>query len=254
MPKKTDTRPRHQQIAADLRAQIMSGELEPGQRLPTTQQLMDRYDVTGQTVQRTLGVLKAEGFVTGRAGVGVFVRDESPLAITPAAYLPQSRNGESYRWMSQARARSQRGSSRLLFVGESVPPRAIAEALGIAIDEPVIERHQILSLDDEPAELVWNFYPMSIARGTPLERKVKIRGGAPTLLAELGHPPREHTDQVSVRLATTEEFVALELPDDVPVLRTLRVVHSDDARPVEASILVKGGHRYELTYRSPIDH
>jgi GntR family transcriptional regulator len=252
MPKKTDTRPRHQQIAADLRAQIMSGDLGPGQRLPTTGQLMDRYAVTGQTVQRTLGVLKAEGFVVGRAGVGVFVRDESPLAITPAAYLPPVRSGEPYRWVSQAGARSQRGSSRLVSVKETVPPRAIAGALGTAPEEPVVLRHQILTLDDEPAELVWNFYPASIARGTPLERKAKIRGGAPALLAELGYPPREHTDQVSVRLATSEEFVALELPDDVPVLRTLRVVRSYDARPVEASILVKGGHRYELAYHSPI--
>ncbi|GII79126.1 hypothetical protein Sru01_41080 [Sphaerisporangium rufum] len=67
MAKKPDGRPRHQQIAAEIRALIMSGDLPPGTRLPTTQQLMARYSVTSQTVQRTLNVLKDEGFIAGRA-------------------------------------------------------------------------------------------------------------------------------------------------------------------------------------------
>lgn len=34
----------------------------------------------------------------------------------------------------------------------------------------------------------------------------------------------------------------------MPVLRTLRVVHSDDDRPVEVTVMVKAGHLYELQY------
>jgi GntR family transcriptional regulator len=33
------------------------------------------------------------------------------------------------------------------------------------------------------------------------------------------------------------------------VIRQLRVVLSDDDRPVEASVLVKGAHLYELQFR-----
>lgn len=57
MARKKDSRPRHRQIAAELRAAVMAGELAPGERLPTTQELASRYQVTGQTVQRTLRVL-----------------------------------------------------------------------------------------------------------------------------------------------------------------------------------------------------
>ncbi|MFF7753705.1 hypothetical protein ACFZCP_31750 [Streptomyces sp. NPDC007971] len=41
---------------------------------------------------------------------------------------------------------------------------------------------------------------------------------------------------------------SLSLPSDPPVLRTLRVVYSDDDRPVEATVMVKAGHLYELQY------
>jgi GntR family transcriptional regulator len=40
----------------------------------------------------------------------------------------------------------------------------------------------------------------------------------------------------------------LKLPGDLPVLRTLRVVYSDDDRPVEATVMVKAGHLYEVQY------
>jgi GntR family transcriptional regulator len=36
------------------------------------------------------------------------------------------------------------------------------------------------------------------------------------------------------------------------VIRQLRVIYSDGDRPVEASVLVKGAHLYELLYRVEI--
>ncbi|GGP97376.1 GntR family transcriptional regulator [Streptosporangium pseudovulgare] len=252
MPKK-DGRPRHQQIAAELRALIMSGDLAPGTRLPTTQQLMAQYAVTSQTVQRTLNVLKDENFIVGRAGVGVYVRDEPSLAITPASYMTPAARDEAYPWMTEAAKRSQRGAIRLLGVSEVAPPAAVAEALGLDDGEAVSLRHQMLLLDDRPAELAWIYHPLSIAQGTPLMDRKRIPGGSPRLLAELGHPPRQWVDRLSSRLPTTEELETLELPDDVPVLRTLRVVYTDETRPIEVQVLVKGGHLYELMYRQDVD-
>lgn len=252
MTKKTDVRPRHQQIAAEIRALIMSGDLAPGTRLPTTQQLMAQYSVTSQTVQRTLNVLKDEGFIVGRAGVGVYVRDTSPLAIVPAAYIPPPRRDEFYPWMTEAAKRSLRGTIKLLGVAEVKPPAAIAQTFGLTDDELVSVRHQVLMLDDAPTELAWIYHPLAISAGTPLVERRKIPGGSPRLLTDLGYPPRQWEDKLSVRLPTTEELEVLELPDDVPVLRTLRTVYTHDMRPIEAQILIKGGHLYELVYQQHV--
>ncbi|MEU5126496.1 winged helix-turn-helix domain-containing protein [Streptomyces mobaraensis] len=80
-------------MAARIRDQIMSGHLDPGSKLPSTQQLMDEYGVVGTTVQKALQLLKAEGIVVGRPGKGVFVREEPNHVIEPASSVPPSAHG-----------------------------------------------------------------------------------------------------------------------------------------------------------------
>lgn len=106
----------------------------------------------------------------------------------------------------------------------------------------------MLLIDDEPAELVSSYYPLEIARGTAIARRQRIKGGTPALLAELGYPPRLSVDRVSARAPAQEQFPALRLPGDLPVLRTLRTVRSDGDRTIEVTVMVKAGHLYEVQY------
>lgn len=242
-------RDRHQQLAADLRALIQDGDLPPGTQLPTTDQLMRQYGVTNQTVQRALRVLKTEGYVEGQAGRGVFVRGTQAVVVKADAFLNPAAPGEPYAWIAAATNRGQIGTSELLDVRERPAPYRVASAFGLSPGDPVVVRKQLLLLDGQPAELVTNHYPLDIAGGTALELHKKIKGGSPTLLAALGFRPARAVDHVLPRLATVEEFIALQLPEDMPVLRQFRVVYSDDDRPVEASVLVKAGQRYEVEYQ-----
>ncbi|MET8140411.1 hypothetical protein ABZU32_08900 [Sphaerisporangium sp. NPDC005288] len=41
--------------------------------------------------------------------------------------------------------------------------------------------------DEEPVEVSWSYYPHSLVAGTALSRCGRIRGGAPAVLADLGH-------------------------------------------------------------------
>ena len=73
-----DPRAPFEQLADDLREQIKSGALEPGQKLPSVRQLTEQSGFVSATVQKSLGLLRNEGwiFTTGR---GSFVRDaDSP--------------------------------------------------------------------------------------------------------------------------------------------------------------------------------
>jgi 5'-deoxynucleotidase YfbR-like HD superfamily hydrolase len=79
-----DPRPRYVQIAASIRAAIVSGELEPGARLPSGDDLARFFGVTRVTVRSALRVLRDEGFVRSLAGSGVYVSDEASLPA-PAA-------------------------------------------------------------------------------------------------------------------------------------------------------------------------
>ncbi|MBT2384778.1 winged helix-turn-helix domain-containing protein, partial [Streptomyces sp. ISL-11] len=59
---------------ADL-ARILRGELDrysPGEKLPSSRALVDRFRVSPVTVSRALGALAAEGLVVTRPGAGAF--------------------------------------------------------------------------------------------------------------------------------------------------------------------------------------
>ncbi|MYZ07176.1 UTRA domain-containing protein [Streptomyces sp. SID2999] len=243
-----DRRSLHERIAADLRDEIMSGDLAAGASLPSTVQLKERFDASNATIQKALQLLKDERLVVGRAGAAVTVREHRQRTMRPASYMAPAPSGEPYRWLTEAAKLGARPDSSLLDVRETSAPADVAAALRIAGDETVLLREQILTLDDEPVELVKSYYPMAIARGTAITEKRKIRGGTPALLAELGFPPRTSVDRVSARVPTQEQYRALRLPSDLPVLRTLRVVFSDEERPIEATVMVKAGHLYELQY------
>ena len=247
-PGSHDHRPIHQRIAADLRDQIMSGDLAPGGSLPPTSQLMERFGASNATIQRAVQILKDEGLAQGRAGSGVTVREHRRRLITPANYSAPAAPGQPYRWLSEAAQQGFQPNSILLDVAVTRPPVDISLALGLGDADTAVLRQQVLMLNGEPAELVQSYYPLDLAQGTAITEKRKIRGGTPRLLADLGYPPRHTVDKVSACVPTRQQFEILQLPSELPVLRTFRVVYSKHDRPIEATVMAKAGHLYELQY------
>jgi GntR family transcriptional regulator, transcriptional repressor for pyruvate dehydrogenase complex len=77
-------RPAYEELAATLRAQILSGELKPGDRLPVEPDLSARYGVSRSTVREALRVLSSQHLVTTTRGVvgGSFVAHPRPEQIS----------------------------------------------------------------------------------------------------------------------------------------------------------------------------
>jgi GntR family transcriptional regulator len=64
-------------IRDELRAQIRAGLLKPGDRIPTTRQLMEQHSTTSATVRRAVDSMIESGELIGRQGLGVFVADRT---------------------------------------------------------------------------------------------------------------------------------------------------------------------------------
>ncbi|MER5779418.1 GntR family transcriptional regulator [Streptomyces sp. NPDC002039] len=248
-----DHRPLHVRIAADLRDEIMSGAIAPGGKLPSTARLKDRFDASNATIQKAVQLLKDEGLAVGRAGAAVTVRENRQRTVRPALSLAKADDGAAYPWLATVAERPSVARSTLLGVEETPVTGDIAEALALPEGALAVCRRQLISVDGEPAELVTSHYPTDIARGTALADQRRVRGGTPTLLAALGFPPCRSVDRVSARVATQEQYAALRLPGDLPVLRTLRTVYGAGDRPVEVTVMVKAGHLYELQYEFTAD-
>jgi GntR family transcriptional regulator len=65
--------PPYRQIAAILRERITSGELAPGDRLPSVTELMASYSVARTTAVKAVKVLTDEGLAESVQGWGAFV-------------------------------------------------------------------------------------------------------------------------------------------------------------------------------------
>lgn len=65
---------RHHDIANDLRHQITTGSIKPGERLPSETGLAARYRVSTVTLRRALAVLQGEGLVEKIHGKGNYIR------------------------------------------------------------------------------------------------------------------------------------------------------------------------------------
>ena len=63
-----------EQVARNLRADIESGQLAPGSRLPNEYELADIYGVARVTVRTALSHLKREGLIIVTQGRGTYVR------------------------------------------------------------------------------------------------------------------------------------------------------------------------------------
>lgn len=146
------------------------------------------------------------------------------------------------------------GTQRLLEVDEVVPPPGVVAGLQLDPGDLAVlavVRRRLMLLEDRPVELTDSYYPASIARGTGLAEARKIRGGAVTLLAELGYAPCRVREDITARPARVEERQSLELGEDDWVLVLTRIVLGSNGLPVEASVMTmvaRGCHLgYELT-------
>ncbi len=118
------------QLADLLRSQIMSGELGPGEPLPSELRLADEYDISRTTVRQAIGQLRTEGLVTVDRPRGTFVR------VPEAVELIALGRGEraSARMPTDAERRKHR-------LGEGVPVLVVIAADGSETVHPADRVH-----------------------------------------------------------------------------------------------------------------
>ncbi|HEX3781967.1 MAG TPA: TetR/AcrR family transcriptional regulator C-terminal domain-containing protein [Pseudonocardiaceae bacterium] len=76
-------------IAAEIRGRIARGDLKPGDRVPSTRQITQRWGVAMATATKVIAVLRDEGVVDARPGAGTVVRSPAqPSAPEPSAAAP----------------------------------------------------------------------------------------------------------------------------------------------------------------------
>lgn len=239
-------RPVYMQIADELRSGIVSGQYERGTKLPSEGELSAGYEVSRLTVRRALAVLMAEGLTESVRGAGTYVRK-----LTPVIRLGNNRFSRAARAAGKGAFAAEAERLGLDWAQEDLElttldaPPAVCEVLGE--DKAVVKRRRMI-LAGEPTQLADSYVPASIGTKIGYDKGATAPGGLYALLERHGHEITRFRESITVRAASPEESVALDLPSGAPVATLVRVAFDQDGRPVEYFDSVAAGDRYVYTY------
>jgi GntR family transcriptional regulator len=252
----SDPRPPAEQIAGHLRAQIDEGELSEGDRLPTTNQLMETYEVAYNTARRAVAILVAEGLVDARQGFGSRVRQPKPMIqIGTGRYSRRVRQGGQAILQAEAAVTGVVSRQELRQLGEVPAPDWVAAAYGIEPGAPVFLRARTELLDDEPSQLADSYYLLDLVAEAPALGETSAGpGGGFARIEDAGWALAEFEERLHNRPARPAEVSGLQLPKGIWVTRKHRFVWAERGgvrKLVEAFETVMRADRIESVYRFP---
>ncbi|MFI1581806.1 GntR family transcriptional regulator [Embleya sp. NPDC020630] len=230
--------PLFRRIADDLRASILSGELAPGARLPSENDLKDRYGTTRATVRKSLALLKADGLLISNQGKGVFVRPRPSVRfLTTGTNFRHRRDTGVANYNAEATAQGLQAKQEILAVEIIPAPAEIAERLGVGAETPVILRRRRFFVNGEPMQNVDGYYPADLFAGTPVAESPRIRGGVSRLIEDPEGPIKQRivrfVEDLVIRMPTPKETEELAIPPGVPLARVFRSAHVASGEVVE---------------------
>ena len=239
--------PKYQEIADRLRAQISSGVLEAGQRLPSEPDLAAEYDASRNTVRLAIALLINQGLVVSRQGLGTFVLEPTRpfTALLSMVHEPPSEQHASQALPVVSQADESEMVRLLVETGSASPSEA--EKLALQAGEPVVVRRSQYFIGDVPWQLINSYYPSELAKGSALEQAGEIEVGSIGLLAELGHPQQGFIDEIGTRMPNAREFDYFKLASGTPVIVVNRTSYSTD-RPIRLTRYIYRADRVRLLH------
>ena len=112
--------PIYRQLVQQVRRDVMLGRLQPGDQLPSVNEVVDSLSVNPNTVVKAFSELEHQGLVIRRQGIGTFVAASPSLTSVPVA---PKLLGSLTRWVERARQ-------------DGLSPEQIRMLLEVALDEP----------------------------------------------------------------------------------------------------------------------
>ncbi|MER5853694.1 GntR family transcriptional regulator [Streptomyces sp. NPDC002012] len=227
---------RHHDIADDLRHQITTLLIKPGERLPSEADLADRYKVSTVTLRSALAVLQGEGLVEKIHGKGNFVRRPLRKIMYVGGW------GTLDPWTAAEAA------LRVTVRTTTVQGNGhLTSLLKVPTGSPLAEFFCTSHEGESPHGLARIYIPRDLAPVGVLRDESPWRE-AVTRFAVLNSPPAAVRETVCAHPPTPDEASALRLGSVVAVLAITRIATDATGRVVEAALLVFPGDRVDAVF------
>ncbi len=230
----------YQQIKNAIVEKICSGEWQPGEKIPSENQLAAGLGASRMTINRPLRELATEGLLLRVPGLGTFVAEQprhaSLLELKPIA--------------EEIVAQGKKHRAQVLSLARIKTKQALAERMGVQTGDPLFHIVLVHFQDDVPIQLetrhvspdlVPDFMDVDFTAITPSEY----------LIGQIRPDELEHI----VQAIMPDKYISerLSIPMTEPCLRLKRRTWKDDA-VVTVVDLIYPSSLYDLgaRYRTPV--
>ncbi len=231
--------PKYAQIETRLLEIIRSGRLQPGDLLPSEEELSRIYGISRMTARQALLGLKNKGFASRQKGKGTFVTQ--PKMERDIAHL----SGFS----AEMRTLGMKPTSRVLRA-ETIPAEEVEVATRLAIEpeEPIFHLCRLRLADNVPLAFDETCLPATLFPG--IQKIDFARHSLYQTLHERYNVRFGVADEIlEARAASKREAELLEVPPRSSLLVISRILWSVDGQPIETASSSYRGDRYRAVLR-----
>ncbi|GAA3029154.1 hypothetical protein GCM10020229_45750 [Kitasatospora albolonga] len=200
-------------IADHFRAAILSGDMEPGEKLPSQRELCQRFNVASATVGKALGQLAVEGLIRTTAR-GTFVADGPVSAATGRDRLLQ---------VQRLRSTHMAGESTIVTAAQlKVPDHLyVADIFDLDSGDQLVHREFTTGKGRVRLMFAASYHPAEFAAQVPdllSTAPGKHAGLLGKILDATGRTITHARDDMHGRAAKAKEASMLGIPVGAPVL------------------------------------
>ncbi|QTD97006.1 GntR family transcriptional regulator [Streptomyces cyanogenus] len=205
------------EIATHFRRQIADGELNPGDEMPSYNKAAEQFGVNRTTVIRAYDLLKTEGLIVSRSGVGTVVAARPAVVISGVDRLDRlHRTGRRYG--------AGEDSTGHRVMRRSVVDGRVCQALDVEPGEEVVIRIRTFRQDGRPTSVGVSVYPpRTVAEVPELAEEERMERYFGDIYTErTGREVTKGQRTAHARQASQDEIDALQL--DVPAHMAVAVL------------------------------
>lgn len=235
--------PLYVQIAEHLLGRIESGELTPGDRLPSERELSEKLGVNRLTLRRAFRVLEDQGLLTRRRGSGTFVA-EAKIEWRAGRLIPFTKGAQRRGYIP--------GAKVILFEHRSAEA-TVAKELELSTAAPVYYVHRLRYVNRDPAVLERFIVPAERFPGLEGQNLTE-RSLYEVMETEYGVSVSRARQSLEPVITTEYEAELLGVRRGAPLMLERRLTVDQNGQPVELGRDLYRGDRFRfVTEIAPLE-
>jgi GntR family transcriptional regulator len=232
----TTVLPIYYQIKQTIKGWIVNKEFGPGNKIPSENELADRFNVSRLTVRQAISQLIQEGFLNSRRGEGTFVTSNEDLI--------NSFSLETTGFMDELfSTQLSKVTTKWATLSKMVAPKPVKEKLQLEMgDEEVVQIKRVRLLRGRPFTYTINYLPVEIGARVN-EKDLYRRRLLEILERDLKVEFTEAVQTIEASFADQEVAEKLEVASGSPILFVEKIMYSKQHKPIE---LFQSSYRGDL--------